>query len=263
MGHPVSFRSYAAVRRKAPWAGAVLALGLSALGAASADAAIIVTTYRGVVDAGYDQTGIFGAANASLGGMAYTAVYTTDDATPGALAVSFPTVSFIAGGTYNSHRPTPTTATLTVNGHTVSIDGSYRGEVALYRPFADTREVFETLSQELKYSDDFSIETGRFLRFQTISLLGFVPGLAPDFRRNMAYTLPVGDYRQGDFNDMRQNYDTGVVEYSNYARLTLTSITVGPAGASAAVPEPATWAMMLVGFFGMGAAMRRGSPARR
>jgi hypothetical protein len=30
----------------------------------------------------------------------------------------------------------------------------------------------------------------------------------------------------------------------------------------AAVPEPETWAMMLLGFFGIGAAMRRAKPAR-
>jgi hypothetical protein len=40
------------------------------------------------------------------------------------------------------------------------------------------------------------------------------------------------------------------------------ALPVAAGGIMAAVPEPETWAMMLLGFFGIGAAMRRAKPAR-
>ncbi len=54
----------------------------------------------------------------------------------------------------------------------------------------------------------------------------------------------------------------------NLGSFALTAGALNPAGgtltisqATGAIPEPATWAMMLLGFFGMGLAMRRSSPA--
>lgn len=69
-------------------------------------------------------------------------------------------------------------------------------------------------------------------------------------------------------------YNPGAVEFSatvtgvNPARVVLSFdngnpalIASGRASISAGVPEPATWAMMLVGFAGVGVAMRRRRPA--
>lgn len=257
MGHQACLRIVAPVCGKQPWRSVALAVALSVLGAASADASITLITYRGLVDDGFDQTGIFGTPNGNLAGLAYTAVYTIDDATPGALVLSAPTVSAIYGGTANGNRPTPTSATLTISGHTVSIDGSYKGETELIRPAGFTRETLKNVALTVNYNDNFSVETSRFLRFQTTSLLGFLPGSVLDYRNFMTYNLSPGDFRQVDFNDMRQNLNTGVVEYRNYARLSLTSITTGPVSVEAAVPEPATWALMIGGLGMVGAMLRR------
>ncbi len=65
-----------------------------------------------------------------------------------------------------------------------------------------------------------------------------------------------------------QNFSTAAgdftVEFGNLRGVTFGStaiapikITVNRVASVAAVPEPATWAMMLMGFFGLGAVVRR------
>lgn len=50
---------------------------------------------------------------------------------------------------------------------------------------------------------------------------------------------------------------------SSPVRVTITGITTQPPGIGSAVPEPASWAMMLLGFGAIGYAMRRQKPYAR
>ena len=97
---------------------------------------------------------------------------------------------------------------------------------------------------------------------EVVNYFGTSPG-APDF------FIPGGTFTSGDsyvseliFDDFVQNGDVGLPIFERADLRTLDYFTV-PAGA---VPEPATWAMLLLGFGGFVGATRsarRRGPAHR
>lgn len=69
------------------------------------------------------------------------------------------------------------------------------------------------------------------------------------------YNVSGGTY--ADFGDLVDSYKVGIhSEYGTYYKLITPADGQTQSFAIAAVPEPATWAMMLVGFFAIGGAIR-------
>jgi hypothetical protein len=100
---------------------------------------IVTVTYSGTVLGGFATVGVFGSPNTSLTGDAYTAVYTFNTAI--GLDVSVPGFPQIFGGTGTAAngQPSPSLgALITINNHSVFIDGGYFGQI-----YGTTKEVYD------------------------------------------------------------------------------------------------------------------------
>jgi len=73
-----------------------------------------------------------------------------------------------------------------------------------------------------------------------------------DFTAPLSYTFQAGDQNNSSFY-LREGTDSTFSRYA-YGNLSARSVTIVEAGA---VPEPATWTMLIVGFGLVGGVMRR------
>jgi hypothetical protein len=131
-----------------------------AVGASSAQAATMQAVYTGTVTSSSNSTGEFGvAAVDGLDGLAYvlTFLYDTDVGTP----TIFPTNTTIQGGTApGNSAPSPMiSASLTINGVTRTINGTYQGVVSqqqdafdLAQHFAQDATDFDGIGIDLQYT---------------------------------------------------------------------------------------------------------------
>jgi hypothetical protein len=209
------------------------ALAAGVLAAGSANAAIVTLTYTGTVaDGGTDVSGAFGAMGADLSGDAFTAVFTFDTDEGTLVARNAPPVTSLtlAGGLIEG-LPTfssPGVASLTVNSVTETFGNDLGSDY-----FA------QVVSGEFQFGADvFSSTTSPF---GIVSVGSDGPGLS----LNTPYSGPVCD---------QQCVVIGGVPTLNITHLDLT---IEGSFANPTIPEPATWALMLLGFSLTGAALRR------
>jgi hypothetical protein len=242
---------------------AAAALAATVLGGA-AQAAVFTWTFRGVVGYGNDDTGVFGAPSDDLTGRRWRAVVTTDTGTPDAVIED--------GGVYTRIDGygdlTPVKVAFTLNGVTrlLGVPPASQGEFGN----ADGRQLqLDGVVDGFPYDEAFDIQADNtaiwgtaginvFLR-ERIELLGvgagldFLPG--PDFTTLPSLLPPPGATFAGyvSFDHVEGNGQPGgeTVYERAVAGLRITSITAG------AVPEPASWAMMILGFGAIGALARR------
>lgn len=228
------------------WLALPAILGVIAL-SQPASAAVVSYTYSGSVDFGADDFGLFGEAGASLNGAGFTAVFSRDDA----LALPEDIVlgrdnSYVAGSGMNQ----PVTAVLTINGVAFEI-GGVAGKQSQY----DDGE-YEAFSH-------FASGPGSSLTLGggTLGTFAPMPGnvLASADYHTLA-SLPPGGFPafalSGTFEFIHPDSNGSQRTFANF---TPTGFLVGPNpdGGAGAVPEPATWAMMLAGFGGVGWTLRR------
>jgi hypothetical protein len=206
-----------------------------ALGTAGPASAIVRTiTYEGVIGEGYDNTNVFGLGrDAYLSGRAFTAVVTTDDQRPGVTrsSVTYP------GITADALRGAAT-ATLTIGAQTFRFDGPSFVE---FDDVIDREGFIQQLSQG-----------GSFMGFELHSPGEHVAG--PYWYSPTSSELSsLLWYYRASF----EIYDHSVWASPKEANGTflIQSIRVQDP-AAATVPEPATWALMLIGFGALGAVMR-------
>jgi PEP-CTERM motif len=215
----------------------------------SARAAQYLVTYSGVIGGGapsnIDTFGLFGAAGANLDGLAYTSRYIVTDPTPGATVTDNGTTREIIGFAGTS----PTRATLTIGGVTLVIDSSGFGNAAL------TNNGFLG-SDGINHTASSTEAPGEYALFVSNTI--FTPNnflASTDFAQSFAYSVMPGDFISGGFTASIRDPLTGDLLRSN--------IFFSPARVvGSAVPEPAQWITMLLGFALVGAAMRRRRWAR-
>ncbi|HMI20550.1 MAG TPA: PEPxxWA-CTERM sorting domain-containing protein [Sphingomonas sp.] len=218
-------------------------LGLTGAGAAQAGSAYVYETHKGVVasDPTYniDVDGLFGAAGANLVGAHYTLTFTMslDDGagyegvTPGLGA----TYNYAGGGT----------AALTINGHTISYTAS--NDTSIFRMDTDPL-AFAAFGQTNVAADLTSDDGLSYFQDQVSSVGTMFASLDP--RTPFSYQLTDADRAlQGNggsfyYLDQYGNIAAGFIFADNSVR-------------GGMAPEPASWAMMVVGFGLAGAAMRR------
>jgi opacity protein-like surface antigen len=198
---------------------ASLASAALALAAGSASAAVYTATVTGTfAPLSVDTTGVFGPAGSPIGGLDFTAVFQFDP--------SLNPPGTVGGGQFAFGDIE--SATLSANSHTVTFP-------------------VNGLINQISYN-------------KTLSKMSYrVYSLATGQELNIS--IPV-------LNSPSKLTQTGTFTYSGFGgntsfeqdggeliTLAPTQIVVtAPAGPS--VPEPATWAMMLLGFFGMGGLLR-------
>jgi len=212
---------------------AAVALGLCLAGS-GADAAIFQTTFTGTIVSGNDDTGVFGTPNADYVGQSFVATYVFDNSlgnhVPNAVGEAL-----FSGDQFG----TPTalvSATFELNGHTVSFDGNWYA-----------------------IANALSNQNGHYLIMDTPPTPTFAHGM--DNQLGVPFPVDVGVpfSATGHGGGGISYFDPGQSATFNFDT---TSIDVRILGG--AVPEPQTWAMLIVGFSLCGAfarATRSGHPA--
>jgi hypothetical protein len=209
---------------------AAIALGVGGRAAAT----ILVAAFTGTVSSGTDVAGLFGAKGADLTGDAYTAIYTFNTAI-GVYEDDLPSYDEVYGGMdYNDISPVA--AVLTINGVTKSLGGAYLGSIEASSSF----DVTEALAENYKTLGSIATEDS-----MEISASGATSGTVLD-------PLPFG-FTSNSGNATFEVSDLYTGQVTELERIYLDS--QGTLSISA-LPEPATWAMMLLGVGVVGAAMR-------
>jgi hypothetical protein len=220
--------------------GAVCAVGLGAMsGQAQAD--IYHFTQTGTIESGFDTRGIFGADGADLSGRTYSATLTFDPSLLEFIPLSGPpfdnhlyigasgifevkiddvSYSFAAGGPYQFSYSSAEAYPGVTNGWTYVVGGSLNG-------------------------------SGGNVNLAIASATNFIGslGLTP-----YAYALTDQDMTfMGSGSNVWDGGDFQLAFRPATVALTSEPGTLAP---PAAVPEPASWALMIVGFGGAGAMLR-------
>jgi hypothetical protein len=207
------------------------ALLLGAVFSTNASATILDVTFVGTAT-GFDVGGFFVPPNTGFTDSPYVETFVFDSAA-GVITntnPAFPILNF----------PTPTSAisgALTINGQTYHLGDNLTGNF-----------FYTFVSPHL----NFSITSNLFSSDGTVTLTDSIgsltnPLILPSLLAPFSYTLQAGDFSVGRLTSNLEN-----------VTLFATSVTV-----SEAVPEPSTWAMMLLGFAGVGfmAYRRKTKPA--
>ena len=204
-----------------------------------AAATTILITYTGTVSSGYDFSGVFGASTTSLTGDTFKSVYTLTYPTTGVTDYNIGSTHYVKGGSDFSTL-SPVSGQLTINGITQSFDGKVVGEHLLASLDSGIAEVLD-VAGAVRQPNENSI----FNRIYSMTD-NFITSTS--FADSFNYAVTANDHSSGTFNIVSNNGDEsafGVLE----------SLTVSIQSVSA-VPEPATWGMMIFGFGIAGVTLR-------
>jgi hypothetical protein len=220
--------------------GLVVALAGLALSGHAGARTLFGAKYSGVVQSGYDLTGLFGTAGANLAGDAYTEVFTIDTATNSPIQTANSEMEI--GGAMYGLAPS-VTATLTINGYSQSVSGAYSGLARTgYDAATGLYEIVDAATDESTSSagavDNFisgGVQTSNGAIIPT-RFGSYV--IAPNGSTIRSYL--------SDFQFQTQS-DIAANRVDTYGTLTVTSAT----------PEPSTWALLMMGVGGVGLMLRR------
>jgi hypothetical protein len=209
--------------------------GVAMLGGVSqASADIMDVTYTGTVYSGTDTLGVFGGG--SLVGLSWVATYTFDTSLGYTLSSSIQNYAY--GGAFLAGYPSPVLSSMiTINGVGRAVDGSYHGEIYAYNVGYS--------SEHEHYAQNYSSVQTEYLQNYIVSENGSLP---VSITTPFTHTVDANDHAFALYS--LWNGTSAEDIYANLATLTVSDHV-------AAVPEPATWAMMLLGFAGVGFAAYR------
>ncbi len=219
-------------------AAAVAAAGL--LAAMPAAAVVKIAKYTGTVAHGYDQTGVFGAPNTDLTGYSWVATYTYDRALGGYQFTDGVSYDNSYGGAGYGIAGSPVlSSTITINGVTKVLPGAWAGYVytatAPYVQHFNKDFLDDGITYISNYNDNFS----------------YIAGAPASLDQNFGPVASASSYGYTQWQTF--DYTTGTYTEYAYARMSTDAVySVGNA-----VPEPASWALMIAGFGMVGGAMRR------
>jgi hypothetical protein len=229
-------------------AAGLLGAGLLTL-AASASAAVMTITYTGTFS-GDDFAGVIGVAGVHFDDRAFTASFTYDTA-KGTSSDYAGAGQFLQGGSAIGAEPAVTSALLTIGAQTADLTQTYNGTAETYGP--DYNVPFSSrVAGQFEENSTTSFSTGDTFGYLNFYLGGY--GAAPA-RLDQAWEGAIDGYGSLSAGVYDANGGGGPTVSLNF---TPTFVQVRSVDTGAAVPEPATWALMLVGLFGLGGAARLG-----
>lgn len=222
----------------------LLAIGISlaAFAPKPADATIVTVTYEGTMLGGFDGVGYFGLDQ--LAGQHYKAVYVFDT-TLGHEFFNSPTANYALGGSFFGSSSPALSATMIINNVAFSFQPNDTGFIAAASdppPFPNS--VAQHDAREFQQVNNI-VQSARLIhsvgsRDQDLpaALAGPVSNYIIDSQDTVS-ALFSASY----FNSNTQRF----IIFVQDARLSPETLSI-----SAAVPEPSTWAMMILGFAGVG-----------
>jgi len=225
----------------------VIAASVAALAIVSsptaASAAKMMATFTGVVDAGSDLTNVFGLG-ATLDGAAFSARYIYD--TSLGIEILTPTYHSLVGGAGFGGGISPIlSASITLNGVTQFFDMGQDGAANVRNQDGWPQTFFYTNY----FADGGGVSNWNYLQL-------FVLDAPSPVLLTTAYTgfhQPVNAPPIESNKVLKSVWVNGIRQTGFQAALTTRSVTLSPVG----VPEPATWMVLITGFFGLGAMLRR------
>lgn len=232
------------IRAFAAAAPCAIAIAASLALAGQASATVHNLTYKGTVTSALDNTAEFGAG--PLMGKAFTAHVIYDDAKAGATHWSGEYYDYYMG----NGAANPVTATITLNGFTRTFGVTSGYDERLDRTlltgcaFDCTDADFQQHAQDHYTQNGF--ETYNYINLGGMSSDGAISGLAhtaPNFTNPPVQLYAFVNIFQQDLGTLDLRHDASV-------NVKIDSVSGG-------VPEPTAWALMLTGFGGMGALLRR------
>ena len=217
-------------------AAGVVAMGLMCTGAANAT--VFTRTAVGTVKSGTDPFGIFGTVDADLTGLSFSIVSTWDTALGDLIYYPVPPygISEILH-TKSLLLPSPGSSKLTISGNSFTNSGSNDAYIVATPWGTSNEELFEA-----RWVDGVRYTSGLADSFEVIP--SYQPSHLLEYFSvdcSIAYTC-WGDFSYGGAGKI------------TYLVFDFDNITMrGPL----AVPEPHTWALMLIGFGLVGATLRK------
>ena len=224
-----------------------LAAGVAALAIVSsptaASAAKMMATFTGSVDTGSDVTNVFGLG-ASLDGAEFSARYIYD--TSLGFEVLTPTYHSLVGGPGFGVGVSPIlSASITLNGVTQFFDMGQDGAANVRNQDGWPQTFFYTNY----FADGGGISNWNYLQLFVLDSPSPVLLTTPYTGTHQPVNAPPIESNKV----LKSVWVNGIQQTGFQAALTTRSVTLSPVG----VPEPATWAMLITGFFGLGAMLRR------
>ena len=235
----------------------LVAATLSALAtsvALPAAAAVYVTTWSGTLVNGVDYTGEFGQFGRVLDGLAFTAVYTLDDSAPNAKLSISPGYSTITGGPNQGSPFTPLTADLTITGHVMHFgvgpniyheasNGDAKGVISgNYNDYQD--EIFGGFRDNSIIRNEVTSTTSHFLTSSDPRMPFATSGAGLTFSGGFS----INNNATGVGNERQRH------AFSDFLTTRVETVLRPQGGA---VPEPASWALLIGGFGMVGTLLRR------
>lgn len=219
------------------------------------NAAEYIITYEGTISSGYDQTGVFGAIG-DLTGQAFKIVYTLTARLPTAYSKTGANYFRSYGGT-GYGNDSPLSALISVGGTSFQIDGQYYGHTQIL----DNFNGFDGLIHESRHFYESGNDVAYNFVYSTLysTINDFISSV--DYSSSLEYTAQSDDTAEGYFS-LYESDDNVITRYAN-GYLVPTRVTIAPAMISGAVPEPATWALLITGFAAVGGALRLSRRKRR
>lgn len=221
-----------------------LLLAAAILVSSPVDAATFLVTYKGTLASGFDEFGAFGLLGADLSGSEFEAIFTLTSPLAGSIVQNTSNSTTIYGGS-NYGAASPVSGLIRVNGVNYIVGGGNLGRA--YQSEGSLGGADRLIHQSAESDQDSSFYlSASVFSYQNSIVTGV------DLTSPISYILTPDDGYGGSFSlfsekpSKRANVQ-GVMRIS--------SVSISELGATA-VPEPATWATMLIGFGLIGGALR-------
>lgn len=206
-------------------------------GMASAGAAIVTVTYNGTVASGSDPVNFFRAGD-NFVSAAYQAVYVFDTS----LGETFnsPTSNYALGGNFFGSPSPALSATLTINNVSLTFTPNQHGFI---RGISNTASLIQHEAKRLSSDEPLSGYVNLIHRLFRFNDNLYPASLTGPFSHTVDFRDDIFAIVEIEYRNPANGLYTAFV-HANFAP---TSVTI-----SSGVPEPATWAMMILGFAAVG-----------